>query len=202
MVGLLLESNALRGRNPSHRQVDTRDTWGNRRWLGVGSQLPKLWMYLGSIVLRRSTSKRPFTWPSRTARSGRFPPIAPQHSWSVQRISPKSSERQKPTLSRHSQVGEVCLPRTLKRPLPATPGPSLASQPPPRGCHRVGATPGSLVRLIHRKPHVQDRRLRYRATRQGRYRGNGRNTLKIALKCGISADSEAQFRPTPRRSAG
>jgi len=49
------------------------------------------------------------------------------------------------TLSRHSQVGEVCLPRTLKRPLPATPGPSLASQPPPRGCHRVGATPGSLV---------------------------------------------------------
>ncbi len=115
---------------------------------------------------------------------------------------PPAIECPRSTLSRHSQAGEVCLPRTLKRPLPATPGPSLASQPPPRGCHRVGATPGSLVRLIHRTPHVQDRRLRYRATRQGRYRGNGRNTLKIALKCGISADSEAEFRPTPRRSAG
>ena len=41
---------------------------------------------------------------------------------------------------------------------------------------------------------MQDRRLRYRATREGRYRANGRNTLKIALKCAISANSEADFR--------
>ena len=35
------------------------------------AKLPKLWMYLGGIVLRRRSSKRPFTWLSRTARSGR-----------------------------------------------------------------------------------------------------------------------------------
>ena len=46
----------------------------------VRPQLGKLWMYLGSIVLRRSTSKRPFTCSSRMARSGRLPPIALQHS--------------------------------------------------------------------------------------------------------------------------
>ena len=46
-----------RGRNPSHRQVDTSDTSGYRRWLEVGSHLPKLWMYLDSTVLRRSTSE-------------------------------------------------------------------------------------------------------------------------------------------------
>jgi hypothetical protein len=102
-------------------------------------------------------------------------------------------EGQETTLSRHSQVGEVCLPRTLKRPLPATPGPSLASQPPPRGCHRVGATPGSLVRLIHRTPHVQDRRLRHRATRQGRCHTDGGNRRKIALKCEISPGSAGRM---------
>jgi hypothetical protein len=29
----------------------------NPRWLEVDSQLPKLWMYLGCIVLRRSIQK-------------------------------------------------------------------------------------------------------------------------------------------------
>ena len=39
---------------------------------------------------------------------GRFPPIAPQHSWSVQRISPKSSERQKPTRNGPTPISFGC----------------------------------------------------------------------------------------------
>ncbi len=37
---------AGRGKNPSHRQASTWKALGNRSRLGVGAQLPKLWVYL------------------------------------------------------------------------------------------------------------------------------------------------------------
>jgi hypothetical protein len=44
---------------------------------------------------------------------GRFPPIAPQHSCSARRISPKDSERQKPTHNSLSEdlISNVCFHR-------------------------------------------------------------------------------------------
>ena len=73
---------------------------------------------------------------------------------------------------------------------------------PPGDYHRVGRRPRPACSPDTRATQHATARLRYRATRQGRYRANGRNTLKIALKCAIVADSEAELRPTPPRGAG
>ena len=51
--------------------MDTRTTPGDRRWLEVHHQLPKLWMYVGSTVLRRSSSKRPLVFPFPSSAKGR-----------------------------------------------------------------------------------------------------------------------------------
>ncbi len=45
---------------------------------------------------------------SRTSRIGRIPPIALQHSFTVQRVSPKNSERQKPTQPGHRGDARLC----------------------------------------------------------------------------------------------
>ena len=51
--------------------MDTRTTPGDRGWLEVHPQLSKLWMYVGSIALRRSTSKRPLVFPFPSSAKGR-----------------------------------------------------------------------------------------------------------------------------------
>ena len=59
MAAPSLLSNAHTGRNSPHRQEVTRTPPGNRRWLGVHRQLPKIMMYLQSGSYTRSGTYSP-----------------------------------------------------------------------------------------------------------------------------------------------